>query len=71
MVGRLQQLSELLDREPRVPDDPAHGEGVHRVVARNGEDSDAVSHHDVLSFPGDAETRLLEGADRIEVIDPR
>ncbi len=52
-----EQLLELLDGEPRIADDAAHGERVDRVVARYGEDARAVCHDDVLALPRDAEAR--------------
>jgi len=56
----LQQLLERLDGEPGVPDDPAHGVGVHGVRPRDREDPSTVSHHDVLPLPGHPEPALLQ-----------
>ena len=66
---RSQQLAKPLDRKPRVADDTAHGEGVDRIVARDGNDPSSVGHHHVLALARDAEARLLQGAHGGEVID--
>jgi hypothetical protein len=41
--------------------DLSHGERMNRVVPRNDEDSHAVAHYGVLSFPNHLKPRLLEG----------
>src|SRR5439155_26248165 len=41
------------------------------IVSRNGHHADTVSHDDVLALPRDAEARLLQGANRVQVVDAR
>lgn len=55
----------------RIPDDAAHGERVHGIVSRNGDDPDAVGHHDVLALPDDSEVGLPQGSDGIRMVDAR
>jgi len=64
----LEQLAELLDSEACVTDDTAQSEGIDRVVARDGDDSQPVGHDDVLALARHREPGLLEGADCIEVV---
>ena len=65
----LEQLAELFDGEAGVTHEAAHGECVDWIVARDGEDSLAIRHHDVLALTCDPEPRLFEGAHCIKVID--
>jgi len=39
-------------------------------VARDRHDSGAIGHDDVLALASDPESSFLEGANRVEVIDP-
>lgn len=43
----------------RIEDRAVDGISIHRIVAWNGEDSDAVGHDDMLALPDDTETCLL------------
>lgn len=69
LAGGSEEFAKLLGRESRIPYDPAHRERVHRIVARDSEDARAVGHHRVLPLADDPEARLLERADRVEVVD--
>ena len=70
--GRLEQLPELLDAEPRVGHDPAHGIGVYGIVARDGEIAVPVGHHHVLAtFTNDPKAGPLEGANGAAMVDAR
>ena len=62
-----EERSKLLCRQPRVAHDSAHGEGVDRVMSRNGENALAIGHDRVLSFPHDSEACLLQCPDRAKV----
>ena len=57
--------------ESRVLDYAAHGERIHRVRPRNGEDSFAVGHDDMLALANHAETSFLECANGTRVRDAR
>jgi hypothetical protein len=70
-VDGSKQRPELLDGEPRVADDSAHREGVHRIVARDGDNPGDVGHDDVFALTSDSEPGLLEGLDSCEVVDAR
>ena len=59
----------MFDGETGVADKTAHRERVDWIVARNGENSLAIRHHDVLALTRDPEPRLFEGTHCIKVID--
>lgn len=61
--GRLQQFPELVDRQPRILNDPAHSKRLDWVMPWNRENAGPVAHHDVLPLADDAETRLFQRAD--------
>ena len=65
----LEQLPELLDRESGVTHKTAHREGIDRVVTRNGENSLAIRHHNMLALACNPETRLLKSTNCIQVVD--
>jgi hypothetical protein len=58
----LEELAESLDREAGIADNARHGDGIHGVVSRNGEDAGAVGHDDVLALTNDAKAGFLQGA---------
>ncbi len=64
-----QEVAKLLNRQSRVTGNATHGEGIHRVVARNGHDALTIAHDDVLSLTRNAESGLLQCAHGVEVID--
>lgn len=59
----------MLDREPGVTNKTAHGEGIDRIVTRNGKNALAIRHHNMLALACNPETRLLKGAHCIQVVD--
>jgi hypothetical protein len=59
----------VLDREPGVTNKTAHGEGIDRIVTRNGKNALAIRHHNMLALACNPETRLLKGAHCIQVVD--
>jgi len=63
------QLAKLFDGEAGVPDDTAEGKRVDGVVTRDGEDTRAVGHNDVLALADHRKSGLFESADGIEMID--
>lgn len=65
----LEQLAKLLDRETSVTRDTAHGDGIDRIVAWDGQDPRPVPHDSVLTLAHDGEPGLFECADGIQVID--
>jgi hypothetical protein len=69
--NKLQEFAKLLDRKPGITRDTAHGDGVNRIVTRNGEDSRPIAHHDVLALTKDNKACLFKRSNRIEVIDAR
>ena len=66
---RSQQRLERVDGQASVAYDTAHGEGVHGIVAGDGQNTDAVGHDDVLALAGDTKTSFLQGTNGIEVVD--
>lgn len=68
----LEQLLELLDAEPRVGHDPAHGIGVYGIVARDGKEPVSVGHHHMLAaFTDDTKAGPSQGTNGAAVIDAR
>ena len=59
----------MLDGKASIAGDTAHGDGVNRVVTRNGEDSRPVSHDNVLALTKDNEASYFERPDCIEMVD--
>src|SRR5687767_11739876 len=66
---QLKQPAEFFFRHPCVAHDAGHCERVDRIVPRDGENTNAVRHNDVLSLARDAETCFLKSANSSEVID--
>jgi hypothetical protein len=67
--ARSESCPELLDGQTGGTHDPRHREGVHGVVARDGQDALTVGHHDVPSLPRDPEAGSLQRAHGVQVID--
>ena len=68
----LEFVLELFDCKTGIPHNPRHREGVDRIVSRNGNETHAVRHHDVLSsFSNDTEPTFPQRANRPAVIDSR
>ncbi|HEX8160939.1 MAG TPA: hypothetical protein VF538_03510 [Pyrinomonadaceae bacterium] len=66
---RLEQPLELFDAETCVARNTAHRESVHRIMAGDGDDADAIGHDGVLTLPRDLETGLFERLDCVEMVD--
>ena len=43
-------FAKLFDRQPRIENNPAHRDGIHRIVARNDHFVRSVRHHDVFAW---------------------
>ena len=54
-----------------VAGDPAHGDSVYRIMARDRNFPFAVAHDDVFSLPENTKAGLLECPDRREMTDSR
>lgn len=67
----LQQLTELLNGQSGVLDNPAQRESLDRIVPRNRDLTGAIAHHDVLALANDREPCLFRSAYRVQVIDSR
>jgi hypothetical protein len=67
--GYSEQFAKLLDCESCVTNDSTHGEGIHRVVARNRKDALAVRHDDMFTLPQNAESSPLQGPNSVKVGD--
>jgi len=63
------QLSELFNCEPRIPDDSCHRDRVHRVMARDRYEVNAIRHDDVLALKDNLETCLSKRLDGILMVD--
>ena len=68
-VTQLKKFFELLDGQPSVAGNAAHGESIHRIVSRNRHDANTVRHDNVFALAHDAKAGLFQSAHRIEVID--
>jgi hypothetical protein len=69
LAGRSEEFAELLGGQASIAHNTAHRERVDRIVARDGEDAFTIGHHHVLAFPNDAEARLLERTNGVEMVD--
>ena len=49
--------AELLRAQTGIADNPTHGKSVHRIVAWNRDDANAVRHHNVPGLSCDSESR--------------
>jgi hypothetical protein len=65
----LEELLECFDSQTGIPHDAAHRKRIHRVMARDREDADAVRHNDVLTLTNDPKASFLQGPHRIKVVD--
>lgn len=64
----LKQLAELVDGEPSIAYDAAHGDGVDWVVSGDGNPALAIGHYDVLALAQDAKACFLQRADCRQMI---
>jgi hypothetical protein len=48
---------------------PAHCEGLDRIMPRDGDLTRAIAHHNMFALPDNLEPRSLQGADRIQLFD--
>ena len=70
-VRTSQQLSELVDGQTCIFDDPGHCECIDRILTRKVNASDPIAHCYVASLPDDSESYLLEGCYGSLMIDAR
>ena len=66
----LQKPAELLRTQSRIAHDPLQGQGVDRVLARNGEYAHSVGHNHVCALAQNPEPRLLQHCDGDAIIYP-
>lgn len=59
MAFGLKEPSKLFNAEPRIPDNATHGECIHRIVTRNGEDPRSVCHDHMRGLSKNAKTSFL------------
>jgi hypothetical protein len=59
---KIQDFLECLDGEAGVTHDTAHGAGIDGIMARDGQNADAVSHDNVLGWAGRREVSREYGA---------
>ena len=69
--GRLEELAEIVDREPGVAHDAAHGVGVDRVGSWDRENPRPVGHDHVLALAKNPKARLLQRANGLLVRNTR
>ena len=55
-AGVLQQLAEFLFRQAGVVHDATPGIGIHRIVSRDSEGADTISHNDMFALTDETET---------------
>jgi hypothetical protein len=63
-----QELLKLFDGQPCIDDEPTHCVGVDRIVARDGDDTNPIGHHNMLALADYAETGFLEGSHSLKMI---
>ena len=66
-----EQLTESVRRQTGTASNPAHGNGVDRIVAGNDEPLFAIRHHDVPTLPGNMIAQFFKNSDSIALIDAR
>ena len=66
--SELQQFREFFASEPGIPDNTTHGICVHRIVARDSEDSGAIRHDYVLALAYDTKPGSLQSSDSRQVV---
>lgn len=64
-----EQFPEFVNAEACITDDPCHGDGVDRVVARYRDFAATICHYDVLALSHDSKPGLFEGANSSQVVD--
>ena len=55
-----QKLTEILNGQPRGPDNHSHGDRVDGVVSGDRQHADAVGHHNMLALAQNAEAGLFQ-----------
>jgi hypothetical protein len=65
----LEEFSKLFDRETSIADNTTHRERVDGIMAGNRKKPHTVRHDDMLALARNAKTRLLQGPDRLQMID--
>lgn len=64
-----EKIAKLLDSQTCVAHDPKHGEGIHRIVARNGHRSSAIRHNDVPALANHLKAGSLKSFHRLKMVD--
>ena len=67
----LEKLSKLLNGQACIAYDATHRVRIDWIRARNGQDSDAIAHDNVLALSDHLKTGLLQSPDGILMIDTR
>ncbi|HTV83604.1 MAG TPA: hypothetical protein VME18_13225 [Acidobacteriaceae bacterium] len=65
-----EKIAELLDCQPRIPNNSKRGKGVYRIMTCNRYGSPSV-RHDVSTLEDDRESSWLQCLDRLQVVDAR
>ncbi len=70
-TAELKEFLEIVNAKAGIANDPAHGKCLDGIVARQGNESFAVAHDDVLALANNAKASFLEGSNRLLVVDAR
>jgi hypothetical protein len=65
----LEEFLESFGRQPCIPHNTAHRKRIHRIMARDREDANAVGHNDVLALTDYPKAGLPQSPDRIQMVD--
>jgi hypothetical protein len=65
----LEEFSKRFDRETSIADNTTQRERIDGIMARNREKPHTVRHDDMLALTHNAKARLLQGPDRVQMID--
>lgn len=69
--GRMSdKFFELVNSQPRISDNPAHGEGIHGICARDGQNPLAIGHGDMFSCSNNPEPAFFKSFNGSLVVDP-
>jgi len=67
----VEEFSKLFDRKTSIADNTTHRKRIDGMMARNRENPHTVRHDDMLALAHNTKTHLLQGPDRLQMIDAR
>lgn len=68
--GVSDEIFEVVNRQPSISDNTAHGEGIHGICKWDGQNPFAIGHRDVLSFSNNPVAAFFKSSHGSLVADP-